>query len=60
MRIDAHTVRTIATPGAAGDAMPEHVFGGRAGRWVPLLATVLAATTAVLVASGLAVVMNLS
>ena len=60
MWIDTHTVRTIAAPGAASGAMPEHAFGGRAGRWVPLLATVLAAITAVLVASGLAVVMNLS
>jgi hypothetical protein len=60
MRIDTRTIRTMATPGAPGGAMPEHAFGGRAARWVPLVATVLAATTAVLLASGLAVVMNLS
>jgi hypothetical protein len=53
MRIDTRTIPAIATPGAPS-------FGGRAARWVPLVATVLATTTAVLLASGLAVVMNLS
>jgi len=40
--------------------MPEHAFGGRAARWIALVATVLATTAAVLQASGLAVVTNLS
>jgi hypothetical protein len=58
MWIDTRTIQTIATPGAASRAMPEHAFG--AARWVPLMATVLATTAAVLLASGLAVVLNLS
>jgi hypothetical protein len=60
MRIDTSAIQTIAAQRAPSDAMPEHAFGGRAARWVPLVATVLATTTAVLLASGLAVVLNLS
>ena len=54
MRIDTQTSR------APTGTMPEHVFGARAALWVPIVARVLATTTAILLASGLAVVMNLS
>jgi hypothetical protein len=60
MRIDMQTIQPMALPGAATEALPEPVFGARARRWISLAATVLATTTAVLLASGLAVVMNLS
>jgi hypothetical protein len=48
MRTDTQTISPIAT-----------ASGARPARWVPIVA-VLAATTAVVLASGLAVVMNLS
>jgi hypothetical protein len=51
MRIDTPTIQAIAASAATG---------ARAARWVPIVATVLATAAAVLLASGLAVVMNLS
>ena len=60
MRIDMQTIQPMALPGAATEALPEPLLGARARRWISLAATVLATTTAVLLASGLAVVMNLS
>jgi hypothetical protein len=60
MRIDMQTIQPMALPGAATDALPEQVLGARALRWISLAATVLPTTAAVLLASGLAVVMNLS
>ncbi len=58
MRID--TIQPMAIPGDATDARPERVFDTRARRGISIVATVLATTTAVLLASGLAIVMNLS
>jgi hypothetical protein len=60
MRTDAMTIQPLATAGAATDALPHHALGARVGRWLAIAATVLATTLAVLLASGLAVVMNLS
>jgi len=60
MRIDAPTIQPIALPGAPTETLPEQLFGTRALRWISLAATILATTSAVLLASGLAVVMNLS
>ena len=57
MRIDTQTFQPIATSGAPTG---ERAFDPRAARWVSTVATVLATTTAVLLACGLAVVMNLS
>ena len=51
MRIDTQTIHATSAGAATG---------ARSVRWVPIVATVLATTAAVLVASGLAVVMNLS
>ncbi|HWF96378.1 MAG TPA: hypothetical protein VG291_15590 [Xanthobacteraceae bacterium] len=58
MRID--TIQPKAIPGAATDSRPERVFATRARRRISIAATILATTTAVLLASGLAIVMNLS
>jgi hypothetical protein len=61
MRIDTQTIQSLTIPSlAAGEVMPEQAFGAKAARRAALAATVLAATTAVLLASGLAVVMNLT
>jgi hypothetical protein len=57
MRIDTQTIRPVATLDATTGAMPEP--GARAMRWAAVAATV-ATITAVLLACGLAVVMNLS
>jgi hypothetical protein len=59
MRIDTQTIRPVATFAAASGAMPEPASGARAMRWVAIAATVVT-ITAVLLACGLAVVMNLS
>jgi hypothetical protein len=50
----------MTIPGAATDARTERVLGARALPWISIAATILATTTAVLLASGLAIVMNLS
>jgi hypothetical protein len=55
MRTDMQTIAPIATPGAR----PEHASGAPPARWAAIVA-ILAAATAVMLASGLAVVMNLS
>jgi hypothetical protein len=55
MRTEVQTILPIATPGAR----LEHASGARPARWAAIVA-ILAAATAVLLASGLAVVMNLS
>ena len=60
MRIDMQTIQPMALTGARTEALPEPVLGDRALRWISLAATVLATTAAILLASGLAVVMNLS
>jgi hypothetical protein len=60
MRTDAMTIQLLATTDAATDALPQHALGARAGRFLAIAATVLATTLAVLLASGLAVVVNLS
>jgi hypothetical protein len=60
MRTNTQTIRPMAIPGAATDARPEQVLGAGALRWISIAATILATTTAVLLASGLAIVMNLS
>jgi hypothetical protein len=53
------TIQPIATAGATTEELPEHVLGARVARLLALAATILA-TTAVLLASGFAVMMNLS
>ena len=65
MRIDTQTIQSlavqpIATSRSASDAMPRSAFASRAARWLSIAATVLATTTAVLLACGLAVMLNLS
>jgi hypothetical protein len=60
MRTDTRTIQPTTTLSAPSDAMPKHAFGASAARFLPLLATVLATSTAVLLACGLAVAMNLS
>jgi hypothetical protein len=63
MRTDALTIQPIATAAAAtaaNEALPEHALGARAARLLALVATILATTTAVLLASALAVMLNLS
>jgi hypothetical protein len=61
MRIDTQTIQSLAIPSlAAGEVMPEQVFGAKAARRAAFAANVLVVTTAVLLASGLAVVMNLT
>jgi hypothetical protein len=59
MRTDTHTILPITAPGARPGARREHASGAGPARWAAIVA-ILAATTAVLLASGLAVVMNLS
>jgi hypothetical protein len=59
MRTDTQKISPLAAPGARPGTGLEHASGARPARWVPIVA-VLAATTAVLLASGLAVVSNLS
>ncbi len=60
MRTDTLTIQPIATARAATEALPEHALGARAEQLVAPAATILATTTAVLLASGLAVMLNLS
>lgn len=60
MRTDMQTIQPMTIPGAATDARTERVLGARALPWISIAATILATTTAVLLASGLAIVMNLS
>jgi hypothetical protein len=60
MRTDTLTIQPIATAGAATAALPENALGVRAAPLIALVATILATTTAVLLASGLAVMLNLS
>jgi hypothetical protein len=60
MRTNTQTIQSVAISGAARAARPERVLGARALRWISIAATILATTTAVLLASGLAIVMNLS
>jgi hypothetical protein len=57
MRIDTQTIQPIVTPAGA---MQESAFGERPARWIPIAATILATAAAILLASGLAVVLNLS
>jgi hypothetical protein len=57
MRIDTPTIQPIVTPAGA---MPASALGARPARWIQIVATILATITAILLASGLAVVMNLS
>jgi hypothetical protein len=59
MRTDTLTIRPIGTA-VATEALPEHALGARAARLIALMATILANTTAVLLASGIAVMLNLS
>jgi hypothetical protein len=58
MRTDTLTIRPTGT--AAAEVLPEHALGARAARLIALAATILATTTAVLLASALAVMLNLS
>ena len=60
MRTDTLTIQPVATAGAAAEALPEPALGARAARLLVLAATILATTTAVLLASGVAVMLNLS
>jgi hypothetical protein len=60
MRTDTLTIQPIATAGGATEALPEHALGAQAAQLLALAATILATTTAVLLASGLAVMLNLS
>jgi hypothetical protein len=67
MRIDTQTIqspslaiRPDASAGAPTGAMLEPDLVASAARWLPIVATVLATTAAVLLASGLAVMMSLS
>jgi hypothetical protein len=60
MRTDAMTIQSLVTADAATDALPQHALGVRVTRFLAIAATVLATTLAVLLASGLSVVMNLS
>jgi hypothetical protein len=59
MQIQTLTIQPIAPVGAATSERPAHAFVMRAARRLSIVAAVLAATTAVLAASVLAVVMNL-
>jgi hypothetical protein len=58
MRTETLTIQPIATAGA--EALPEHALGARAARLFALAATIFATTTAALLASALAVMLNLS
>jgi hypothetical protein len=69
MRIDTQTFHSLAvqsyvpyhaSAAAPAGATPERALRAHMSRWIPMVATVLAATTAVLLASGLAVLMSLS
>jgi hypothetical protein len=60
MRTDAMTIQPVATTDVATDALPAHALSPRTAHWLGILATVLTTTAAVLLACGLAVVMNLS
>jgi hypothetical protein len=60
MRTDAMTIQPLATADAATDTLPQHALGARVTRFLAIAATVLATTLAILLTSGLAVVMNLS
>jgi hypothetical protein len=60
MRTDTLTIQPFATAGADTEALPENALGARAARLFALVATIIATTTAVLLASGLAVMLNLS
>ncbi len=59
MQVEAQTIQSAATLSAATEAMPKQDLEASAARWVPI-ATGLLTIIAVLLASGLAVVMNLS
>jgi hypothetical protein len=60
MRIDTQTIQSPTIQSlATGDLMPEQASGAKVARRAAIAATVLAATTAVLLVSGLAVVMSL-
>ena len=56
MRSDTQTIRPVATLDAVGGTMPQRALGTPAMRWAATLLTI----AAVLLACGLAVVMNLS
>jgi hypothetical protein len=60
MRTDAMTIQSLVTADAATDALPHLALGARVARILAIAATVLATTLAVLLASGLAVMINLS
>jgi hypothetical protein len=67
MRIDTQTIQSQslaiqpdASACAPAGAMLEQDLVAGAARWIPIAATVLATTTAVLLASGLAVMMSVS
>jgi hypothetical protein len=59
MQIETLTIQPIAPARAVSCEIPDHALAARAARWLSLVTSVLAAT-AVLLASALAVVMNLS
>ncbi len=59
MQLDMDSTAPESLPGGT-EAMAAPDLGARLVRWVPMAATILATTTAVLLASGLAVVMGLS
>jgi hypothetical protein len=60
MQIQTLTIQPIAPTGAAIGAMPEYALVARAVRWLSIAAAVFATITVVLLASALAVMMNLS
>jgi hypothetical protein len=60
MRTETLTIQPLATAGAATEASPQPALGARAARLLALAATIFATTTAVLLASALAVMLNLS
>ena len=55
MRIDTQTIHSLPVQSSANQTNAP-----RAARWVPIVATVFVTTAAVLLASGLAVVMSLT
>lgn len=59
MLIDTQAIQSAATLTAPTDAMPKDDPGAAAARWISI-ATAILAITAVLLASGLGVLLNLS
>jgi hypothetical protein len=60
MRIETLMIQPIATAGAATEGLPQPALGARPARRLALAVTIFATTTAVLLASALAVMLNLS